>query len=188
MQCQYAYSKASRALGLIGRTISFKTKDVLIRLYKTFVRPHLEYCVSAWSPYYVKDRSLLERVQRRFTRMVPGLKKLSYEKRLEYLGLWTSEEQRNRADLLEVFKMYKGLSTIPFERLFALSTATNTRGYAAKIAKLHCHLDLRRYFFSERTVDHWNNLSQQDISCSTVNSFKNCLNNICHTKTGFFMD
>ena len=117
-----------------------------------------------------------------------GTKNLSYEKRLEYLGLWTSEEQRNRADLLEVFKMYKGLSTIPFERLFALSTATNTRGHAAKIAKLHCHLDLRRYFFSERTVDHWNNLSQQHISCSTVNSFKNCLNNICHTKTGFFMD
>jgi len=46
MQCQYAYSKANRALGLIGRTISFKSEDVLIRLYKTLVRPHLEYCVS----------------------------------------------------------------------------------------------------------------------------------------------
>jgi len=96
-------------------------------LYKTLVRAHLEYCVSAWSPYYVKDRSLLERVQHRSTRMVPGLKNLSYEKRLEHLGLQTLEERRNRVDLLEVFKMYKGLSTIPFECLFALSTATNTR-------------------------------------------------------------
>ena len=188
MQRQYAYSKASRALGLIGRTISFRSKDVLIRLYKTLVRPHLEYCVSAWSPYYVKDRSLLERVQHRFTRMVPGLRNLSYENRLEHLGLWTLEERRNRADLLEVFKMYKGLSTIPFERLFALSTATNTRGHSAEIAKHHGHLDLRRYFFSEHTVDRWNNLSQQDISCSTVNCFKNCLNRIRRTKTGFFMD
>ena len=188
MQCQYAYSKASRALGLIGRTITYKSEDVLIRLYKTLVRPHLEYCVSAWSPYYVKDRLLLERVQHRFTRMVPGLRNLSYENRLDHLGLWALEERRNRADLLEIFKMYKGFSTIPFERLFEFSTATNTRGHSAKIAKHHCHLDLRRYFFSERTVDRWNSLSQQDINCSTVNSFKNCLIRIRHTKMGFFMD
>ena len=54
MQCQYAYSKASRALGLIGRTISFKSKDVLIRLYKTLVRSYLEYCVSDWSHIMLK--------------------------------------------------------------------------------------------------------------------------------------
>jgi len=144
--------------------------------------------VSTSSPYYVKDRSLHDHFQHRFTRMVPGLKNLSYEKRLEHLGPWTLKRRRNRTDLLEVFKMYKGMSTVPFECLFALSTATNTRGHSAKIAKHHCHLDLRRYFFSERTVDRWNNLSQQDISCSTVNSFKNCLNRIRHTKMGFFMD
>ena len=103
MQCQNAYSKASRVLGLIGRTISFKSKDVLIRLYKTLVRPHLvqtfglrawlisQWCdATIWSPCY---RSLLERVQHRFTRMVPGLKHImSYEKRLEHQGLWTLEE------------------------------------------------------------------------------------------------
>ena len=81
--------------------------------------------MSAWSPYYVKDRSLLERVQHRFTRTVPRLKNLSYEKRLEHLGLCTLEERRNHADLLEVIKMYKGLSTVPSERLFALSTVLN---------------------------------------------------------------
>ena len=59
--------------------------------------------------------------------MVPGLKNLSYEKRLEHLGPWTLKRRRNRTDLLEVFKMYKGMSTVPFECLFALSTATNTR-------------------------------------------------------------
>jgi len=121
-----------------------------------------------WPIGFVADMVAPQRVQHRFTRMVPGWRNLSYENRLEHLGQWTLEERRNRVDLLEVFKMYKGLSTIPFERLFALSTATNTRGHSAKIAKHHCHLDLRRYFFSERTVDRWNNLSQQDISCSTV--------------------
>jgi len=59
-----------------------------------------------------------------FTRMVPGLKSLKYEERLNCLGLWTLEERRNRADLLEVFKMYKGLSLLPFDHLFTTSSVT----------------------------------------------------------------
>jgi len=55
-QCQQAYAKASRALGLIARSISYKSPEVLLKLYKTFVHPHVEYCVSAWSPYYGKDK------------------------------------------------------------------------------------------------------------------------------------
>jgi len=115
-QCQLACAKASKALGLIARTISYKSVDVLLRLYKSLVRPHLEYSVSAWSPYYEKDKILLERIQHRFTRMIPGLKKLSY--RLKKLDFWTLEERRNRADLLQVFKMYKGLTSIPFSDFF----------------------------------------------------------------------
>jgi len=117
-QCQLACAKASKALGLIARTISYKSVDVLLRLYKSLVRPHLEYSVSAWSPYYEKDKILLERLQHRFTRMIPGYKNLTYEERLRKLDLWTLEERRNRADLLQVFKMYKGLSTIPIQQLF----------------------------------------------------------------------
>ena len=62
-QCRLAYTKAGKALGLISRTISFKSASFLLKLYKLLVRPHLEYCVSAWSPYYEKDKFLLERIQ-----------------------------------------------------------------------------------------------------------------------------
>ena len=128
-QYHLAYTKANRVLGLIARTISYKSYDVLLKLYKTLLRPHLEYCVSTWSPHYIKDKSLLERVQHRFTRMVPGLKSLPYEERLERLRLWSLEKRRNRADLLEVFKMYKGLSLLPFDHFFTLNTVTTTRGH-----------------------------------------------------------
>jgi len=74
-------------------------------------------------------------LQHRFTWIIPGFKKLSYEERLRKLDLWTVEERRNRADLLQVFKMYKGLSTIPFSNFFTLSTVGNTRGHTAKIVK-----------------------------------------------------
>ena len=72
-QCRVACSKASKMLGLINRTTEFKHRDVLIRLYKSLVRPHLEFCTPAWSPHYRKDRDLIEKIQRRFTRMIPNI-------------------------------------------------------------------------------------------------------------------
>jgi len=93
-QCQLAYSKASKVLGMIGRTVSHKSRDVMFHLYKSLVRPHLEFSISAWSPYYNKDKQLLERLQHRFSRMIPGLKQLPYQERLERLGLWSLEESR----------------------------------------------------------------------------------------------
>ena len=73
-QCIQAYSKASRILGMINRTIVYKSSENLVRLCKSLVRPHVEYCMAAWSPHYVKDKVLIEKTERRFTRMIPGLK------------------------------------------------------------------------------------------------------------------
>jgi len=55
-QCQQAYSKASKVLRMIGRIFSYRSRDVMLRLYKSLVRPHLEFCISAWTPYYSKDK------------------------------------------------------------------------------------------------------------------------------------
>ena len=82
-QCAYVCARAYRVLGMISRTIVYRSPDVLTKLYKSLVRPHLEYCVSAWSPHYVKDRERLEKVQHRFMRMVPGVRGLEHEERLE---------------------------------------------------------------------------------------------------------
>ena len=159
-----------------------------MKLYKTLVRPHLEYCVSAWSPHYLKDKVLLERVQYRLTRMIRGLGKICYEDRLEYLGLGTLEKRRNRSDLLEVFRMFKGLSLTPFDNFFTLNTSADTRGHSAKIVKNRCRLDLRLFFFSERVIDRWNGLHQWIIDSATVNSFKNGLEHMKKTRMGYFKD
>jgi len=63
--------------------------------------------------------------------MVPNLKKLPYEERLILLGLWSLEERRNRADLFEVFKMYKRWSKTSFDSVFTLNTDVATRGHSA---------------------------------------------------------
>jgi len=70
----------------------------MVRLYKTLVRPHLEYCVSAWSPHYTKDKELLERVEHRFTWMIKEVRDKNYLDRLKELNLWTLEERQNRAE------------------------------------------------------------------------------------------
>ena len=71
----------------------------MVNLYKTLVRPHVEYCVSAWSPYYKKDKELLEKIQRRFTKMVKCMGGKTYEERSQMLILWTLEERRKRQDI-----------------------------------------------------------------------------------------
>ena len=68
-QCAIAAAKGNQILGLIRRNIVYKEKELIIPLYKTIVRPHLEYCIQAWRPYRKKDIDILERVQRRATKM-----------------------------------------------------------------------------------------------------------------------
>ena len=92
-QCKYAYTKASRVLmGMIRRMISYKEPKIMLSLYKTLVRPHVEYCSSVWNPHYSKDKVLLERVQHRYTKMILDMQDKSCEDRLQCLGLWTLEE------------------------------------------------------------------------------------------------
>ena len=69
-------------MGIINTTNSCKSKDNILNLYKTLVRPHLEYCCQAWRSYLQKDVDNIEKVQRRMTRMIPELSQLNYEERL----------------------------------------------------------------------------------------------------------
>ena len=85
---------------MIKRQFKITDKEDFRIIYKTYVRPHLEYCTQAWSPKLQKDKMLLEKVQRRATRMVKGLKKLPYETRLKKLGIYSIERQRLRGDLI----------------------------------------------------------------------------------------
>jgi len=174
-QCTQAYAKANKMLGVIKRTIVYKSTDILLQLYKSLVRPHLEYSISAWSPHYNKDKQLLERIQHRFSRMLPGMKELSYSQRLRKLGLWSLEARRYRSDLIEVYKMLHGKSAAKFSHFFELDESYRTRGHSFKLKKSRFNKDLRQHFFSERIVNIWNALDNDLVCASSLNIFKNGL-------------
>ena len=131
----------------------YKEKELIIPLYKTIVRPHLEYCIQAWRPYRKKDINMLERVQRRATKIIQKLRNIRYEMRLKECGLTTLETRRLRGDKIEV--------KVKEER--------RTTGHGITLAKKQC----RTFSFSQRTVNEWNRLSADCIGASNANMFRN---------------
>jgi len=91
---------------------------------------------------------LIEKIQRRFTKMIVNMYGLSYEDRLQSLKLWSLEEKRNRQDVNDVFKMSKGMTRIRLQELFTLEENNKaTRWHPLKLAKLRCSRDCWKHFF-----------------------------------------
>ena len=141
-------------------------------MYKAVVRPHLEYCIQAWRPYRKKDIDTLEHIQRRATKITPGLRDLSYEERLKECGLTTLETRRLRGDHIEVFKIFNGYEIL-IEMFFSLKKDSRTRGHEVKLVKDQCRLEIRKYSFVQRTINEWNKLSTDCITASSMNMSKN---------------
>ena len=138
LQCRKAAAKAMQVLGLLRRSFKLFSVDLLTFLYKMYVRPHLEYCIQVWSPYLAKDIDLLEKVQRRATKLLPSLFDLPYETRLERLGLYSLYCRRQRGDLIETYKIlngYNGYYDINPTSFFTLSNTDTTRGHHRKLFK-----------------------------------------------------
>lgn len=174
-QCLEAAKRANNVLRSLKRSFVCIEKDGFQILYKCYVRPHLEYCVQAWAPYYRKDITHLERIQRRATKLVKGLQHLTYEERLVALDIQSLERRRVRGDLIETYKVLTGKESIESAQFFTPAASTHLRGNVMKLFKSRSKLLLRQNFFSQRVVNQWNRLPQHVIQASSVNVFKSRL-------------
>ena len=168
-------SKANSRLGLIKNTFTNKTAKIIIPLYKSLVRPLLEYCVSIWNPNLRKDIIEIEKVQRRATKLIPQIKDLPYPNRLKFLHLDSLLFRRKRQDMIQVFRMLRRIDNIDHNIYFNMNDASTTRGHSLKILKPRASTSLRLNSFSHRVINDWNSLKEETVISQTINQFKSAL-------------
>lgn len=152
-------AKANRTLGIIRRTFTYMDKNTLVLLFKSLVRPHLDYCNIVIYPRTIGLMQDVERVQRRATKQLSHLRDLPYEERLQYLDLPSMTYRLRRGDAIELYKythLYYNVANISY-------SVTSTRGHPLKLKKPRCNTTLRMKTFPYRAIEDWNSLRHSSV-------------------------
>ena len=168
-------SKANCLLGLIRKSFENISIQTLPTLYKSLVRPTLEYGNPIWGPHYVLDQQAVEKIQRRATRMIRPLRDLPYHARLCQLNMPSLAYRRRRGDMILIYQITHQLLKISFPAFFTPSLHASTRGHNYKLLKSHCRCRSRQSFFSVRSINDWNSLPANIVNATSLNHFKNLL-------------
>ena len=156
---------------------SDRSANTLMPLYKAIVRSKLEYNSPLWNPLKIEDIKHLEAVQRTLTSRISEVKHLSYWERLKALNLMSLQRRRERFTILQVYKIFKGLTPNDLQLEF---TESVRRGPCCKIPPLAktCSLRTQTKFdasFRVQGAKLWNRIPR-DIRCKpTLSSFKSAL-------------
>ena len=177
LQCLDAEKRANKILGYVKRQFSYRNKETVLTLYNSLVRPLLEYAVQFWSPTLRQDVNRLEKVQARATKLVPEIRNKGYARRLEDLGLFTLEQRRLRGQLIETFKILRGISAVEPSDYFTLSV-NPTRNHGWKVVPPRFTTAVLQNFMLVKICNVWNRLPANVVNSPTVDTFKRRLDRI----------
>ena len=171
-QTAAAVKTANSILGLIRKYFVAFDKVSLGLLYKSLVRPHLEYCNVIWGPFYKGDIITVEKIHRQATKFVPEFKKMPYEGRLKALDIPSLNYRRIRGDMITIYKLLTNQMKIEGEKVFRMGNVA-TRGQPEdKLFKQHATKFVRINTFSNRIVTDWDSLPKDVVEAPTIDVFK----------------
>ena len=164
--------KASYLSYKILKNFTYRDANILVPLFKTLIRPILEYGNTIWSNGIKKYKNLVENVQRKFTKYIKGLTNIPYEERLKSIKLPSLEYRLIRGDMIQVFKIAnKYYDPITTESIFNFSDNSRLRGHNFKIIKQNTNKTKFSNFFTNRVVNTWNKLPSNIVNANSINEF-----------------
>lgn len=166
-------SKANRSLFLIKKVFSKPDVSTCSCLYKTYIRPLLEYGSAVWTPKLVRDQNLIEGVQRAATRLPYGFVRPSYDERLRIFNLPPEVNRLKRGDLITTYRVLHDTYSVDLKHLFNRDTDVRLRGHSFKLCHERYHCTARENFLCNRVFDCWNALPDYVVCSTSINSFKN---------------
>jgi hypothetical protein len=135
----------------MSRNFHYRDRNIFLKLYTQYVRPHVEFATPAWSPWLLSDIKTIEKVQEKAVGMISGLKGKDYEEKCKELKIETLQERRRINDMTQVYK----LAADPLN-----------------IRPDYARTDTRMNFFSQRITTDWNKIPNEIKTSNSVNVFK----------------
>lgn len=170
-QCTESYRKTSKKLALLKRIFGRFTKQTFPRLINTYIRPSMEYCVQAWSPWLQKDIFLMQRIYHRATKLVIGLQHHPYDVRIRKLNLFDFRYRQIRGDLILAYKILH-TPEHPLQNMLVLREAHTTRAHNFTLCVPHSRMNCRRHFYAIRVCFTWNSLPANVVQATNLTDFK----------------
>jgi hypothetical protein len=158
----------------LAKCFHFRDRHVFLQLYKQYVRPHLEFATPAWSPWLQSDIQLLEKVQEKAVKMISGLGGKDYEEKCKELGLETLADRRVLQDMAQVYKLVHKVDKVDRLQLFNYvpEGITSLAADPLNMRQEPVRTDIRKHFFTQRVINHWNTIPAEVKNVKNVHQFK----------------
>ena len=179
LHCKEIARKAKGILKQIAKAFHYRDRNIFLNLYKKYVRVHLEYSSPSWCPWQTGDIEDLEKVQKKAVGMISGLQGTNYEEKLRELKLPSLKLRRMRADMIQTFKIIRGVDKVDKDTWFKptipgrpATRNVNNNGIENGMQVLFQHTEIGKNFFSTRATKEWNLLPETVKSALTISVFK----------------
>ena len=175
-------SSAKRIASWTLRTFKSRSKEVVLLLYKTYVRPKLEYSCALWSPHLIKDISAIESVQRTVTAKIEGMETSNYWERLSAIDMYSLQRRRERYQIIHMWKIYQNIIPNELNLVFYQTSREGVKCRRPKINLRNRRIStLRNNFFTSVGPALFNVVPGPIKLSSSLNIFKSKLDKFLHS-------